>query len=152
MTCYAWPASLQLGRIPATGIMRTLQVGDRPTRLAQALAEFGRIDKTLHTLTYLDDENQRRCRLTQLNRGEGRHRLARAVFHGNRGELRQRYREGQEDQLRALGLVLNFMVLWNTIYMEAALEQLRQNGRLVQDEDLARLSPLIHDHINLLGR
>jgi hypothetical protein len=49
-------------------------------------------------------------------------------------------------------LVLNVMVLWNTIYMEAALEQLRQNGRLVQDEDLARLSPLIHDHINLLGR
>jgi TnpA family transposase len=98
--------------------------------LAQALAEFGRIDKTLHTLTYLDDENQRRCRLTQLNRGEGRHRLARAVFHGNRGELRQRYREGQEDQLRALGLVLNFMVLWNTIYMEAALERLRQNAHL----------------------
>jgi TnpA family transposase len=58
--------SLQLGRIPATGIMRTLQVGDRPTRLAQALAEFGRIDKTLHTLTYLDDENQRRSTLTQL--------------------------------------------------------------------------------------
>ena len=52
--------SLQLGRVPATGIMRTLQVGDRPTRLALALAEFGRIDKTLHTLTYIDDENQRR--------------------------------------------------------------------------------------------
>ena len=72
--------SLQLGRVPATGITRTFQVGDRPTRLAQALAEFGRIDKTLHTLTYLDDENQRRCTLTQLNRGEGRHRLARAVW------------------------------------------------------------------------
>ena len=99
--------------------MRTLQVGDRPTRLAQALAEFGRIDKTLHTLTYLDDENQRRSTLTQLNRGEGRHRLARAVFHGKRGELRQPYQEGQEDQLSALGLVLNVMVLWNTIYMEA---------------------------------
>nr|WP_275370250.1 hypothetical protein [Klebsiella pneumoniae] len=25
--------------------MRTLQTGDRPTRLAQALAEFGRIEK-----------------------------------------------------------------------------------------------------------
>ena len=98
--------SLKLGRVPATGIMRTLQVGDKPTRLAQALAEFGRIDKTLHTLTYIDDENQRRSTLTQLNRGEGRHRLARAVFHGKRGELRQRYREGQEDQLGALGLVL----------------------------------------------
>ena len=75
--------SLKLGRVPATGIMRTLQVGDRPTRLAQAFAEFGRIDKTIHTLTYLDDEAKRRATLIQLNRGEGRHALARAVFHGN---------------------------------------------------------------------
>ena len=88
--------SLKLGRVPATGIMRTLQTGDRPTRLAQALAEFGRIEKTLHTLTYIDDESKRRATLTQLNRGEGRHSLARAVFHGKRGELRQRYREGRK--------------------------------------------------------
>jgi hypothetical protein len=32
-----------------------------------------------------------------------------------RGELRRRYREGQEDQLGALGLVVNLVVLWNTI-------------------------------------
>jgi hypothetical protein len=31
-------------------------------------------------------------------------------------ELRQRYRAGQEDQLGALGLVLN-AVFWNTRYM-----------------------------------
>lgn len=72
--------SLKLGRVSASGIMRTLQVGDRPTRLAQAFAEFGRIDKTLHTLTYIDDEAKRRGTLTQLNRGEGRHSVARAVF------------------------------------------------------------------------
>ena len=48
--------SLKRGRVPATGIMRTRQVGDRPPRLAPAFAEFGRIDKTLHTLTSLDDE------------------------------------------------------------------------------------------------
>ena len=59
-------------RVPATGIMRTLQVGDRPTRLAQAIAEFGRIDKTLHTLTYLDDEAKRRGTLTQLKGDESR--------------------------------------------------------------------------------
>ena len=144
--------SLKLGRVPATGIMRTLQVADRPTRLAQALAEFGRIDKTLHSLTYIDDENRRRATLTQLNRGEGRHSLGRAVFHGKRGELRQRYREGREDQLGALGLVLNVIVLWNTIYMNAALTQLRAEGYSVRDEDVARLSPLIHEHINMLGR
>jgi len=41
--------------------------------------------------------------VVQLNRGEGRHQLAGIVFHGKRGELRQRYREVQEDQLGALG-------------------------------------------------
>lgn len=144
--------SLLLGRVPATGIMRTLQVGDNPTRLAQAIAEFGRIDKTVHTLNMIDDENKRRSTLTQLNRGEGRHSLGRAIFHGKRGELRQRYRQGQEDQLGALGLVVNMIVLWNTIYVEAALNQLRLEGHQVWEADVARLSPLIHDHINMLGR
>ncbi|MEY2876224.1 MAG: hypothetical protein RLZZ373_3595 [Pseudomonadota bacterium] len=57
-----------LGRVPAGAIMRTLQVGNRPTRLALAIAEYGRIDKTLHTLRYLDDEAQRRRTLGPLNR------------------------------------------------------------------------------------
>ena len=127
-------------------------MGERRTRLAQAIAEFGRIDKTFQTLTYIDDEAKRRGTLIQLNRGKGRHSVARAVFHGKRGELRQHYREGQEDQLGALGLVLNMIVLWNTNYIEAALIQLRVDGFEVRDEDVARLSPLLHEHINMLGR
>jgi TnpA family transposase len=144
--------SLLMGRVPATGIMRTLQVADRPTRLALAIAEFGRIDKTIHCLTTIDDENKRRSTLVQLNRSEARHSLAREVFHGKRGEIHQRYREGQEDQLGALGLVLNIIVLWNTIYVDAALTQLRQEGYQVRDEDVARILPFGYEHINLLGR
>lgn len=144
--------SLKLGHVSPTNIMRALQVGDRQTPLGKALVEFGRIDKTLHVLNYIDDEEGRRAILIQLNRGEGRHGLGRTVFHGRRGELRQRYREGQEDQLGALGLVLNIIILWNTLYMSAILDQLRQEGYKVLDEDAARLSPLIHKHINMLGR
>ncbi len=144
--------SLKLGVVQATSIMRTLRVDDRPTKLAQAVAELGRIEKTIHSLTYIDDESKRRRTLTQLNRGEDRHKLARAVFHGKRGELRQRYREGQEDQLGALGLALNIIVLWNTLYINAALDQLRAEGFPVRPEDVARLSPLVFEHINLLGR
>ena len=72
--------------------------------------------KTLVLLAYVDDEGYRRRVLTQLNRQEGRHALARAIFHGRRGEVRKRYREGEEDQLSALGLVTNAVVLWNTRY------------------------------------
>src|SRR5215217_7780304 len=115
--------------------MRTLQQGDRPTKLARALGELGRIIKTIYLLEYIGDETYRRRVLIQLNRGEGRHSLARAVFHGQRGELRQRYREGQEDQLGALGLVLNAIVLWNTRYMERALAQAAQQGLEVRPED-----------------
>jgi TnpA family transposase len=150
--CLRLVGSLKLGRIPATGIMRTLQVGDKMTQLAKGLAEIGKIDKTNWNLTYIDDENMRRNTQIQLNRGEGRHALARAVFHGKRGELRQRYQEGQEDQLGALGLVVNIIVLWNTIYLEAILNELRREGYPVKDEDVAHLSPLIHEHINMLGR
>ena len=73
-------------------------------------------------------------------------------LHGKQGELRQRYREGQEDQLGALGLVVNMIVLWNTLYINAALEQLAREGHHFTPEDVARLSPLVFDHINLLGR
>src|SRR5262249_12615293 len=97
-------------------------------------------------------ETYRRRILTQLNRGEGRHRLARAVFHGQRGEVRQRYREGQEDQLGALGPVVNALVLWNTRYMDAAVSHLRATGVEVKKEDIERLSPLGNKHFNVLGR
>ncbi len=144
--------SLKLGRVPTMGIMLTLQVDERPTRLAQAIAEVGRIDKTIHTLNFIDDEARRRSTLQQLNFSEGRHSLARTVFHGKRGELCQRYREGQEDQPSALGLVVNIIVLWNTVYLDAILDQLRAEGYDVRPEDAARLSPFGHEHINMLGR
>lgn len=47
---------------------------------------------------------------------------------------------------------MNVIVLWNTIYMDAALNRLRAEGYDVRDEDVARLSPLGFEHINMLGR
>ena len=144
--------SLHQGTVSASELMRSLLRSKRPSTLARALAALGRIPKTLYLLTYIDDESYRRRILTQLNRGESRHSVARAVFHGQRGELRQRYREGQEDQLGALGLVVNAIVLWNTLYMEAALHQLRTAGFEVKAEDVARLSPRLYKPINFQGR
>ena len=54
--------------------------------------------------------------------------------------------------MSALGLVVNMIVLWNTIYSDAVLQQLRAEGYPVQAEDAARLSSFGHEHINLLGR
>jgi TnpA family transposase len=145
--------SLKMGTVSASELIRSLLGSEWPSTLALAIADLGRIPKTIHLLRLMDDEAYRRGILTQLNRGEGRHSLAREVFHGQRGEIRKRYREGQEDQLSALGLVVNVLVLWNTVYyMQAALDQLRREGFEVKPEDVARLAPLGYKHFNFLGR
>ncbi len=102
--------SLKLATVNASELVRSLLKSDRPSELSMALADLGRIPKTIYLLNYIDDQVYRRRILTQLNRGEGRHAVARTICHGQRGEIRKRYREGQEDQLGALGLVTNTVV------------------------------------------
>lgn len=73
--------------------------------------------------------------LLQFNRGESRHAVARAICHGQKGEIRKRYIDGQEDQLVAPGLVTNAVVLWNTLCMQAAQDHLRNEGETINEED-----------------
>lgn len=144
--------SLKFGLVHPYNLIRTLQKGDKTTELQKGLENLGRIIKTIYMLNIMDDPAFRRRVLAQLNIHEGRHKLARTTFHGRRGQLRKRYREGQEDQLGALGLVTNALVLWNTLYMNAALDHLRSQGIDVRPEDVKRLKPFLRKHINFLGR
>ncbi|MPY56147.1 Tn3 family transposase [Streptomyces spongiae] len=79
-----------------------------------AVAVYGRIFKTLHLLQFVSDEGYRRMIGAQLNVTEARYRLARKIFFGQRGGIRQRHLEGMEDQLGALCLALNSVVLVNS--------------------------------------
>ncbi|GAA4621992.1 Tn3-like element Tn3 family transposase [Actinoallomurus vinaceus] len=144
--------SLTLGEVRGHDLIRMLSRDGRPTGLGDAFAHYGRIFKTLHLLQFISDDGYRRMIGKQLNITEARHRLARRIFFGQRGELRQNYREGMEDQLGALGLALNAVVLWNSLYLDRAAKQLAADGFPVTDDLLARLSPLQFDHINFLGR
>jgi TnpA family transposase len=152
-----WPdivrvaASIHTGSVRAYDVIRMLQRDGNPTPLGHAIAHYGRVFKSTHVLTYVDDPPYRRGIKAQSNLQEDRHSLARRLFHGSRGELRQRYHDGMEDQLGALGLVLNCVTLWNTFYMNTALGQLRAQGYPVRDEDLGRLSPFARKHVNVQG-
>lgn len=112
-----WPdilrvtASIHTGSVRTYDVFRMLQRDGHPTRLGDAIASHGRIFKSLHVLTFLDDEAYRREIKVQRNLVEGRHDLGRIVFHGHKGEIYQRYHVGMEEQLGALGLVLNCIVL-----------------------------------------
>jgi hypothetical protein len=51
-----------------------------------------------------------------------------------------------------LNLLTNCVIAWNTVYMAAALDRLRIDGHLVQESDLAHLSPCRYEHINPYGK
>ncbi len=144
--------SIHTGAVRAHDVIRMLSRDGRPTPLGDAIAHYGRIAKSLHILRLADEPGYRRQIKKQANLQEGRHALARKIFHGRSGQLYQRYSDGMEDQIGALGLVLNALVLFTTRYMDAAVARLRADGFDVRDEDVARLSPFVRHHINMLGR
>jgi TnpA family transposase len=144
-------ASVYTGAVRACDVVTMLQRDGHPTALGEAIAMYGRIFKTLHILSYIDtDETYRRDIKGIRNLQEGRHALARKICHG-RGELYHRYERGLENQLGSLGLVLNCVVLWTTVYLDAAVRQLKAQGYPVFDEDMARLSPFVSSHLGVHG-
>jgi TnpA family transposase len=143
--------SIHSGEVSAHEVTRMISRDGNPTALGQAIAHYGRIFKTLHVLRLADDEPYRREIKAQANLTEGRHDLARQVFHGPKGELARAYYDGMEDQLSALGLVLNCVVLWNSVYLDRAITARRAQGYPVSEDDLARLSPFARRHIGIDG-
>ncbi len=85
------------------------------------------------------------------NLQEGRHALARKICHGKKGELFHFCERGLENQLGVLGMVLHCVVLWNTTYLNAAVEQVENQGCAVREEDIARLSPFVSKHLGVHG-
>ena len=145
-------ASIYTGTVRAYDVVTMLQRDGHPTALGEAFASYGRIFESLHILAYIDtDETYRRDIKHIRNLQEGRHALARKICHGKKGELHHRYERGLENQLGVLGLVLNCVVLWTTVYLDAAVRQLKAQGCPVRDEDMARLSPLVNRHLGVHG-
>ena len=145
-------ASIYTGTVRAYDVVTMLQRDGHPTALGEAIAMYGRIFKSLHILAYIDtDESYRRDIKGIRNLQEGRHALARKICHGKKGELYHRYERGLENQLGALGLVLNCVVLWTTVYLNAAVRQLKAQDYPVRGEDLARLSPFVSTHLGVHG-
>jgi TnpA family transposase len=151
-----WPeilrviASIRTGSVTASLIMRQLASHPRQNGVAAALRELGRLERTLFTLDWIDDPELRRATGQELNKGEARNSLARAVFIHRLGEIRDRTYENQQHRASGLNLLVTVIILWNTRYLESAVAALRQSED-IPDHLLVHLSPLGWEHINLTG-
>jgi len=144
-------ASIKQGTVTASLMLRKLGSYPRQNGLAVALRELGRIERTLFALDWMQNVELRRRVQIGLNKGEAKNALARAVFLNRLGELRDRSFENQRYRASGLNLVVAAIVLWNTVYLERAVQTLRDYGKDIDEKLLPHLSPLGWEHINLTG-
>jgi hypothetical protein len=102
------------------------------------------------TLDWIEDPALRRDTGRELNKGESRNSLARAVFLHRLSEIRDRTYENQQHRASGLNLLVSAITLWNTRYLNRAIAALREVEN-VPDHLLLHLSPLGWEHINLTG-
>jgi hypothetical protein len=143
-------ASIRTGTVTASLILRQLASYPHQNGVAAALRELGRLERTLFTLDWLEDLELRRQTSQELNKGESRNSLARAVFIHRLGEIRDRTFENQKHRASGFNLIVTAIILWNTRYRARAIETMRKTER-VPDDLLAHLSPLGWEHVNLTG-
>ncbi|WP_028215621.1 Tn3 family transposase, partial [Paraburkholderia mimosarum] len=143
--------SIRQGTVTASLMLRKLGSYPRQNGLAVALREVGRIERTRFILDWLQNVELRRRVHAGLNKGEARNALARSVFFYRLGEIRDRSFEAQRYRASGLNLVTAAIVLWNTVYLERAVQTMHARGVPADATLLPYLSPLGWEHINLTG-
>ena len=144
-------ASIRTGVVGASLMLKRLGSYPRQNGLALALREIGRLERTLFTLDWIEQPEQRRRTTRELNKGEAENALKRAIFFHRIGRVRDRSLDSQGHRASGLNLVTAAIVLWNTTYLQFALEELSRRGDAAPPTLLQHLSPLGWQHINLTG-
>jgi TnpA family transposase len=140
-------ASLRNRTAPAHVVLRRLASSAPSDRLAKALTALGRALRSLYLLRYIQEEDLRARMQLQINRGEGRHQVARRLFFANQGAFQTGDYEEIMNKATCLSLLSNAALVWNTVQMSRIIAQLRASGETISQDELARVSPMAFSHI-----
>ena len=139
--------SLKQRTAPAHVIVQRLTNSFPADRLAKAFTNLGRIIKTQYILRYLTDRDLRQTVQLQLNKGEYRHKLPRRIFFADQGEFTTGDYEEIMNKASCLSLVSNAILYWNTLQINAIVENLRAQGEEIDKETLSHISLLPFRHV-----
>lgn len=152
-----WPdllrlaASMALGTVKPSAILRKLASYPRANELGMALREVGRVERSLFLLRWIADADLQRRTQLGINKGEAHHALKRAVALGRHGEIRDRSSEGQHHRMAGLNLVAAAIIHWNTRQLGSIVAERSSAGDAPDPTLLAHISPLGWEHVHLTG-
>jgi hypothetical protein len=143
--------SLKFGHATASLLVGKLSASGRQNALAAALKGYGAMRRTIYACRYLTDPDYRRKISRQLNKGESIHALKRDLIYAHEGAFRARHLEAQTEQAWCLTLATNAVIAWTTEYYGLAVDQMRRQGRRIDADVLAHISPAHSENINFFG-
>jgi len=145
-----YATALREGGDPAP-LMRLFRRGNSASPHYRAAAELGRVIKTIYVCRYLRSESLRREVQEGLNVMENWNGATKFTYFGRGGAFTSNKMEEMQISTQALQLLQNSMVYVNTRLFQSVLDRPEWKDK-VGEVDLGRISPLICDHINIMGK
>lgn len=142
--------SIQKGKVSSSLILGKLGSYARKNKVALALREMGRIEKSIFMISYMTDDKLRRKITRGLNKTEAINALARELFFGQRGKFMERDIRRQLQSASALNVLINAISIWNAVYLQVAYDHLVKIDSEVT-KYMEHISPINWQHITFLG-
>jgi TnpA family transposase len=133
-------------------IVGKLSAYPRKNKTRRALWEYDNIIRSLYLLEYIDSPPLRQHVQRALNRGESYHQLRRAVSYANFGKLRFKTEEEQHLWEECSRLLTNCIIYYNAMIVSQLWTHKERLGDMQGAAQLAQVSPVAWQHINLCGR
>jgi TnpA family transposase len=136
----------------ATQLFKRLNSYSRQHPLYAALKEFGKIEKSLFLLRWIDLVDLRQAVEKQLNKGENANRFADAICFGGSQEFLHAEKMEQEMAAGCNRLIRNAIICWNYLYLSQQLAEEPDAGRRQALLAALRSGSIVHwRHLNLHG-
>ena len=143
--------SISTGKISSSVLLRKLGNYSRKNRLYKAFQELGRVVRTVFLLEYISDNKLRQQIQAATNKVESYNGFSKWFCFGGEGIIANNDPEEQEKIIKCNTLIANAVIFQNTVDLTEVLQQLQNEGYLLEREDVACLSPYLTSHIKRFG-
>lgn len=145
-----YTTALKHGTADPESILRRFTRNNIQHPTYKALAELGKVIKTIFLCDYIEHEEIRREINSGLNVVENWNGANNFIFFGKGGEVSTNRREDQELSVLALHLVQQCLVYVNTLMIQKVTSQEHWHN-IFTEEDYRALCPLFYSHVNPYG-